>query len=307
MQTTLPDEVGDYFVIMRFRSCVAGLLCLFILSACTSTVPLEDLKNFREAFVEAQKAGDLIYDEVAPILAASATKSPESCGVDRAGTPNCFDPDQVVSPLGSRNEDRDIRVRRVALAFLSEYSLTLVELADGKSSEALTGSIQQTAALANALITLAGAAAPAGLPALVTGPVLASFTQFAVRLNNVRAAAEVRNLIVSNEATVGKLIDLLIEDTAPLYAIYYARARIAVLDAPGRSGLDSLEKATAYHKALAAYVLILRQAKLSNSRLASLARSGPSNPGELRAVVEEAIRIKQSAETFWEAVRDVRK
>ncbi|MCM2473383.1 hypothetical protein HGO38_07815 [Rhizobium sp. CG5] len=288
------------------RSGIWVLLYLAMLAGCTAGVPLEDLKNFREAFLEAQKAGDLVYDEIAPILSKESGHA-EACTTDRSGTPKCFDPDQVIGNATRSNEDPSLRARRLALALLSEYSLALVELSDGRSQQELTRSIQETAELATALTALAGAAAPAGLPALLTQPIIASFTDLAVRLDRVRTAETVRAALIANQDTIARLIDQLIADTRPIYAIYYRNQTIRVLESPAAATASEMAKAAKYHEALTAYVVILRQMKASNARLARLASAAPGSAGELRAVVEEATRIKLSAETFWSAIREVRK
>jgi hypothetical protein len=288
-------------MLSRFITFFAIVAAAAVLSSCSALIPKQELQSFRASFVEAQKAGDLLYDEISVIIDATEGRG-AVCGKDRSGTPKCFDPHQVSSST-RRHEDPSVRARRLALELVSEYTLALVEVAEGARSQQLKDNIGQATNLAKGLAGLGSSFLP-GLPALLGGPVVDTFTNLAVRLEGARSAGDIRQSLINERATIAELIDLLIEDTSTMYEIYYRYRQVRALQ-PGAAAMDEIRKAADYHEALTAYVLILQRSKAAHENLVESARV--TSIGDLRLVIQEATELRASAQEFWNAIRDVRR
>ncbi|ACS61308.1 hypothetical protein Rleg_6568 (plasmid) [Rhizobium leguminosarum bv. trifolii WSM1325] len=279
-----------------------ALLSLIALAACATRIQPEDLKSLNTSFAEAQKAGDLLYDETAKVIASRAKQGKDSCGTDAAGVPTCFNPQAIG---GGRNEDPSVAVRRLALQLLTEYSLALVELSEGKSADELKSSINDIAAAASGIVAIAGVTTGV-LPAVFGGPIVSSLSDLAGDLERARSAEAIRRSLLQQRETIAQLIDALIADTPQMYKIYYLSQQLAVLKASGAEITAMRQNTTAYHDSLAAYVALLRQAKVTHTRLATVARTPSNTPADFRMMVEEAANIQAKADTFWDAVRKLR-
>jgi hypothetical protein len=196
-------------------------------------------------------------------------------------------------------------VRRLALQVLTEYSLALVELSEGKSAEELKSSINDIAAAASGIVSIAGVTTGV-LPAVFAGPIVSSLSDLAADLERARSAEAVRHSLLDQRETIAQLIDALIADTPQMYEIYYHSQQLAVLKASGVEITAMRQNTTAYHDSLAAYVAILRQAKATHARLATVAGTPSNTPSDFRLMVEEAAKIQAKADTFWDAVRKLR-
>jgi hypothetical protein len=285
------------------------LFPLLILIGCVG-VPKQELVSYRDAYSEARKAGDLLYDEISSIISARNGETGAGCSSSGASFPKCFDPNEV-SPDGRKNEDPAIRARRLSLALLEEYNVLLIDLAEGKSQAELKQNITDMAGLANDLIGLAGISS-GGLSDLFQAPVVNAFADFAVRLEGMRANAVVRQAIINDRGTISELFDALIADTPKMYEIY-KKHQIGVWNASTEvHGFGSaeakreLDRIAAFHTALSAYVNMLEATRKSHALLAESASAQVNSVNDIRNFVTGAIEIRQSATEFWNKIRDVR-
>jgi hypothetical protein len=284
---------------------------LFVgLAGCTA-VPGQELTTYREAFLEARNAGDLLYDEISAIIALNAGGGgTDECGPNEVGHPKCFDP-RTVDRGGRKNEDASIRARRLSLELVGEYNLALIDLAEGKSATDLGTRIGEIGGLANDLLLVAGVSS-GGLPALLAPAAVSSLKGLVTRLERLRANAAVRQSILDERETVEALIDELIADTPRMYKIYQAHqigVWFAVARSKGKESPDAkaeFDRIPAYHEALAAYVRILERTREAQGRLIETTASGGRSVADLRAFIAEAIEIKNSAGAFWNQIRAVR-
>lgn len=274
--------------------------CLATLAGCVGTpAALEDLQRFRASFQDAQRAGDILYDKISPFLDAPVEQ--ENCGSDSIGAPLCFEPKLIDSGIHARNEHSAIKARRLALALATEYANSLVDLSEGRSGEGLAGKIDSLASAATALSAVGGAAIPS-LPALLTDGAIKATKQFAIQLDNAKAAQTVRSALIADRKTVTDIIDFLIGDTTVMYKIYYRSLQAERMKNDSSKG-EFVRQATDYHGLLSAYVTILQQTKQAYIRLTERA-SRPAGMSDIRNTAEEANRLKQSAEAFWLAMRE---
>lgn len=285
------------------------LLPLLVLLGCVG-VPKQELVSYRDAYSEARKAGDLLYDEISSIISARNGAGGAGCASAGASFPKCFDPAEV-SPDGRKNEDPAIRARRLALALMEEYNVLLLDLAEGKSQAELKQNISDMARLANDLTGVAGLSS-GGLADLFSASLVGAFADFAVKLEGLRANAAVRQAIINDRGTISELFDALISDTPKMYEIY-KKHQIGVWNASTEvHGFGSaqakreLDRIAAFHTALSAYVNMLEATRKSHSLLAESASSQVNSIDDIRSFVAGAIEIRQSAAGFWNKIRDVR-
>lgn len=280
--------------------CVVASVAILVLGGCSALLT-EDLQSFRSSFVEAQKAGDLLYDEIAIVIAAEDPDLDE-CGPDSTGTPTCFDPSQAASDT-KRGEPSSVRARREALELVSEYTLALVEIAEGKPTADLQSNIGRIFALGKGIMGFFGVGGQLGQ--IFSDPLQAAFGNFVGRIAGLRNNARVRASLVAEASLIAEVIDFLIEDTGRMYDIYYEYRNLQALRGNGALR-DEMAKAAKYHEALNAYVVILEQAKATHARLIEEARRPVTSLGDMRVIIEEAAALKNSASEFWNVIRSVR-
>ena len=265
-------------------------------------IPQQELTAYRDAFAETQRAGDLLYDEVSLVVTANTPASEQGCVLDAAGIPVCFDPDAVTGEVW-RNEHASVRARRIALALVTEYTQALVDLAEGKSADALVSRADNLRGLATDVLAFGGIAG-FSLPAFLgSQPLFAAFTALAERLESLRAGVTIRQSLIAERETIREVVSLLIADTRTMYKIYLASQR----DKFGRTGnADHLAAILTYEQALTDYVLILKQAESVHRQLAESSTIRLRSVADLRVAIKEASEIKRVAEDFWVTVRDLR-
>jgi len=276
---------------------------IVVLAGC-STIPIQELQGLHDGFFEAQKAGDLLYDEISIIINSTGGDS-NSCAPNSRGAPRCFDPSQVSS--GTRvQEHASVRARRMALELITQYTLALVEVAEGKSADDIKSNVGQITELATGLLGLVGVPVPGILGSLTGGPGGAALNGLLGQLSTIQANAKIRQSLIAERQTVAELVNVLIEDTSVMYQVYFNHRKLRVLKGLG-SEQDEMTTAANYHKSLTAYVLILKQAKRAHERLVEATRRPLTSIGDLRVVMEQAINLKRSAQEFWTVIREVRR
>jgi len=272
-------------------------------------MPDEELTVYREAFVDAKNAGDVLYAELASVIEKRTSTTGDApanpCAVSASGAPpRCFDPNLVVGNAGTVG-DPAIQARRLALRTVAEYNLAIADLVEGKSAEEVQSRVGGLAALAGELAVLASATA-GGLPALVAGPAVATIGNVASRLEQGAATANARRSLLQNSVIINQIVDLLIADTKPMYDVYLIGQSSIALREPTREATQREQaKITRFHESLTAYVKLLRQAKISMAGLVSAANTGRKLP-DPRAILGEATGIRDAAAAFWQAVRTLR-
>lgn len=279
---------------------------LLLQTACVA-IPQQELISYREAFLETQKAGDLLYDDLAAAV-VRAGGGPQTSNCVRGPTaPSCFDPN-VARDNGASADIPDIRARRLALESVEIYNLAVVDLLDGKRGDVLAARLDELRDVAGDLLALASIGA-GPLPALLTGSSVALLGELVKRLDTLAARQQARASLIENAKLVNEMISLLIADTPSMYSLYKtSQGKYAVeLELSGSTGnkaaMEVYARIGAYHDQLTAYVKLLDQTKSSFSQLIGALKSGAGSTADLRATIREAIEIKKASETFWAEVR----
>ena len=277
-----------------------------LLTACVA-IPQQELTSYREAYLEAQKAGELLYDELsAAVVRAGGGPSEANCVRGRAA-PACFDPN-VARDDGAAADIPSIRARRLALESVEIYNLAIIDVLEGKSGDALSVRIGELRDVAGDLLSLASIST-GPLPALITGQSAALLGALVSRLENLAARQQARASLIENAEVVTEMIRLLIADTPAMYNLYKtSQGKFAVelelsAGTGNKAALDAYAKIGAYHDQLTAYVKVLDQTGSSFARLVETLKSGAGSTADLRATIREAIEIRKAAETFWAEVR----
>jgi hypothetical protein len=183
-------------------------------------VPAEALTQYAASYETARQAGDLLLDEIGPLLQPPADAA-QTCAVDpRRGYRPCFTVDLALDSEGAGRADEppDIRLRRAALTIVADYNALLVALAQGDSAAALDARIGGVIALAQRAAELAPttAALPLGLAA-------EPFRRLAVSLEAARAQDAAARAILEAEPDIRAMIRALRDDAPALYAVYVAQ------------------------------------------------------------------------------------
>jgi|GEM_PF-2705877 len=292
-----------------------------LLAGCAG-VPVETLRTYSDAFLQARDAGDLLYDEISPIVSGK-TVSKQTCGTSALGYPQCFNPRTALGTSNTRrNEDPSIKARRDALATVALYNSMLVDLAEGKSAEAFTARIDTLASLAGAVAAL-GVIPSGGLSALIV-PGAAYASQMASRFETARANGLVRQSILDSKGDIQELLAALADDTPQIYRVFLAArekdlvainfdrnaARLAKNEAAQARAQKryqaTLDSITQFHEALTAYVQLLDRTSQALDSLVAAAAQEPGTAASLTLLAREAADIRAKSEAFWETIRDVR-
>lgn len=289
-----------------FRVNLIGIVFLAALAGCVA-IPQQELTTYREAYLEAQRAGELLYDELAlAVVRAGGGPAKNNCArTERA--PACFDPNVALDD-GSAADLPDIRARRLALKSVETYNLAIIDLLEGGRGDAASKRIAELRDTASAFLKLASVST-GSLPALVSGQSSVVLAGFVKRLDNVAARSQARASLLENAPIVDEMISLLIDDTRAMYALYKtAQGKYAVelelsAGSANKTVLAAYAKIGSYHDQLAAYVKLLNQTRSSFAQLVTALESGRGTVGDVRAAITEAIEIKKAAEEFWSEVR----
>jgi hypothetical protein len=227
------------------RNLVAVVVAPMLVAACSS-VPQEQVQLYTEAFTEAEAAGNLVYDQISPIVARQpATNAPADAlivapaagpgsGSDQAGslTENqratadpcaedlgpqpfepCFDPDTITAGAVP-GEPAEVKARRRAMATIALYNDLLLRLNSGATSNELGGEVRELSSNLGGFLQFVNAAA--GPIAGLAGDTLARLVALQVKL---RADRELRRALVEGEPVIQELIAALIHETPNLYEI----------------------------------------------------------------------------------------
>lgn len=296
----------DFISIRNSWAKLAYVTLFSLLAACVG-VPQQELTTYREAYLEAQRAGELLYDELAlAVVRAGGGPAKNNC-VRTTATPKCFDPYQALDD-GAPADIPAIRARRLALKSVETYNLAIIDLLEGGRGELASSRILELRNTASDLLKLASVTA-GPLPALVGGQSAALLAALVKRLDSIAARQQARASLIENAPVIDEMIKLLIEDTRDMYRLYFISQFKYSQDleiAGGRknkAALDARAKIGPYHDQLTAYVKLLVQTNESFAQLLTALESGSGSPDDLRAAIRESIEIKKAAEDFWAEVR----
>ena len=291
------------------RAIVWYFTCLLLLAmaACTA-FPDQELTSYREAYIEAQKAGDLLYDELSAAVVRAGQAAPGSNCVHKTRTrraPTCFDP-AVARADGTAADIPSIRARRTALETVELYNLAVLDVLEGKQGDALSTRIGELRDVASDLLVL-GRVTVGPLPALIGGQSAALLGSLVKQLDKFTSEQRARASLAKNAPVVNDLIQLLIDDTPKMYNLYQkAQGKYAVeveLSGSGKAAAAEYAKIGAYHDQLTAYVKLLDQTKASFNQLVFALENGTASTAELRSNIRQAIEVRKAAEAFWKEVR----
>jgi hypothetical protein len=290
------------------------LLALFVfvvgaaLAACVS-VPKQEVQSYADAFQQANLAGDALLDKISPIIAEIEIRHnlavPNTdCAKDKRGMPACFNL-AAVRNSGQPTDPPSILVRRVALKLISEYNGALVDLATGKSADAVQSRIGEVAKLARGALALVSVnpVLAAALPGLAS-----QFGALAARFEQLRANGLVRQAVADGRAPVQKLLAALAADAPDLYELYHRRRLDDYADATIAGGTQAIvADVNNFYDSVAAYVQLLDKTSSTLDVLAeAAARGGTPSIENIQAAIQAATEIKGQAQTFWSAIRKVR-
>jgi hypothetical protein len=228
---------------MRERNATTAAAIMLLLAAC-STVPVQHVQSYSQAFDEASVAGNRLYDGISAKViqeqaiadtqaeqVANLEASPSTVIVPAAGPadnavcprdggtkepyPPCFDPARF-APGHPAGEPDSLLARRRALATITTFNTIALRLASGESADALGAEVRRLGSNASSFAALSGAGAMAT-------PLIGITTDFAARLatwaETLRADQELRAALDAGSPLIEQLVVALIDDTAIMYAL----------------------------------------------------------------------------------------
>lgn len=301
-----------------------ALIAVSSLVAGCAQIPTEDLRTYADTSSTAQEAGNLLYDEVAPLFDGGGGPVATCDILASAGFRECFDPSLALGPEAARrNEPAEVRLRRLALGMIADYNDMLIELASGLPTErrratfdSLVGSVNAGAAL----IPGQGVAAAGLLSA--AAPVIGDL---ATRVGKIRDSNLAANSVLEARGAITGVIDALIDDSRTLYAVYFSPiqqpAGLALADlsiAQDEDNAAEIARQTAllegyadrmrpFEEALIRYVQMLDRQKQALNHLAKAIQAPTSSPElALATLVRQATEAKAISEAFMLSIRSLR-
>lgn len=281
----------------NFRTVGVAIVATTLATACSS-VPHEQVQLYTQAFAQAEAAGNLIYDEISPIVArqpaanaptASGAFAPAAssesgmtdsdsgaenesleagpCAQDLGPLPfeTCFDPEAMTAGAVP-GEPVEVKARRRAMATVALYNDLLIRLNSGASGEELRAEVRSLSSNLGGLMQFANAAA--GPIASLAGDIIAKLAALQERL---RADRALRTTLIEGAPVIQELIAALIDETSNLYTIKL-RATLEDLD-PLRTQINTTR--------IEMRQLVRRHAAPDDGRLAELSGRLERTFGEL--------------------------
>jgi hypothetical protein len=239
--TAWPENRGQA---MRPRNTMTAAAILLLLAACSS-VPVQHVQSYSQAFDEASAAGNQLYDGIsakviqeqaiadaqAGQLAAAQAGSGETVIMPAAGPadnavcppnggwnepyPACFDPNRF-APGRLTGEPESLIVRRRALATITTFNAIALRLASGETADQLGAEVRRLGSNASSIATLSGAGAMIAPLAGITADLAARLATWAETL---RADQELRAALDAGSPLIEQLLAALIKDTSTMYAL----------------------------------------------------------------------------------------
>lgn len=292
---------------------VAAVLVVGLAVAGCAGAPVQETKQFSQAFTAVNAVGQPLLDDLAVAERAqgqhlavvqakavargvpSATENPTACAAPwspfgQSGFIRGFCLADAGYFSGLSDPPKTLVLRR-ALLVIQQYADLLTSLADGTSAAAVTAQIQTLAQNASSLAALvpgAGTAAAALVPTVTAlQPILAQAAQAA-------SAAEERRLIRAGEPYVSKLIDSL-RQAAPAMFKTLIEASATDLTAENAATTADLNRIEAYRTVVSDYVVLLGQLQAAWDKLVAASERGSSS-ADLATIVQISTQITANAD-----------
>ena len=296
---------------------MAAWACVIALGGC-SPAPLQETKNFQQAFTAVDTVGQPLLDDLAiaerkqgqDIAVQSAKRvtdrklplpGHESCAarwfkIDRStGFIDSLCPVDVAyfSQIGDPPKTQTFRK---ALALMGQFAQALVALADGTSAALVSAQVQQLAQNAASLAGLTGEGA--GVGAAVTG-LATALKPLIDRAAGAASAAQERQVILDAQPKIATLIKALHDAAPAVFAtlIEQSREQIELEDHPQPA---EATRPRTYLRLVSEYMSLLDQLGQAWDLLVVAARQ-PSTPTSLAAlavasgqVTADAAEVRQS-------------
>jgi hypothetical protein len=188
-------------------------------TACT-TVPRQELSQYREAFAATQTASEAILIDFAEAVRAQQERqrAAEPAPAPAAGI------DVTLETGGSKPPDT-IEVRRRALRTIDQFNAVITTLAEGKSVQEVQGTATGFINAAQSFVVAAGGNSVPGLGAL-TGVVNTLLGQ----LEQARARAEFERAVRSGAPIITAMLNALIEERQDHMNLRVAAANVREVD-----------------------------------------------------------------------------
>lgn len=306
---------------------VAGLLALLgVLGGC-ETAPLQETKQFQQAFVAVDGVSEPVLDDAAiaeraqgqeianasakritankPPLASHADCTPGWKAIDRTTgfvTGFCLPDAGFYAKIGDPPQTRAFRK---ALALIGQFAGALTALADGTSAAAATAQVQQLAQNAGALAGTVSAATGVGaaIGPAVTG-LAKALSPLIGQLAGAASAEQERQVILDARAKVGDLIVALRNAAPALFATLTQsiQSQLELEDHPQASEVARIE---GYRVMLANYVVLLDQLNDAWNQLVAAAKQ-PSNPVALASLAQSSAQIAADAAAVRQSLAALR-
>jgi hypothetical protein len=228
---------------MRERTATTAAAIILLLAAC-STVRVQHVEGYSQAFDEASVAGNRLYDgisakvieeqaiadaqaeqiaelQVTPntvIMPAAGPADNAVCPRDGGSNepyPACFDPARF-APGRLAGEPDSLLARRRALATITTFNAIALRLASGESAGELGAEVRRLGSNASSLAALSGAGAMAAPLIGITSDLAARLATWAETL---RADQELRAALDAGSPLIEQLVVALINDTSTMYAL----------------------------------------------------------------------------------------
>jgi hypothetical protein len=228
----------------RERNATAAAAMLLLLAAC-STVPVQHVQSYSQAFDEASVAGNQLYDGISAkviqeqdtadarsaqaaaaqvgdgatvIMPAAGPAERAVCPRDGGANepyPACFDPARF-APGRLAGEPDSLLVRRRALATITTFNAIALRLASGETAAELGAEVRRLGSNASSLAALSGVGAMVSPLAGLTSDLAARLAAWAETL---RADQELRAALDAGGPLIEQLLVALIDDTSTMYAL----------------------------------------------------------------------------------------
>lgn len=178
------------------------LAAFCVLSAACTSIPTQELSQYREAFAATQTASEAILIDFADAVhVAEARQRAVAPAVAPAGAFNAKLEDGASRPPDT------IEVRRLALRTIDQFNSVITTLAEGKSVEEVQGTAGGFINAAQSFVVAAGGNSVPGLGAL-TGVVNTLLSQ----IEQARARAEFERAVRSGAPIIASMLNALIDE-----------------------------------------------------------------------------------------------
>ena len=175
---------------------------IFVLASACTSVPTQELSQYRQAFAATQTASEAVLMDFADALHSAAAR-------ERAAVPTAEPAGGINARLengGSKPPDA-VEVRRRAVRTIDQFNSVITTLAEGKSVSEVQGTASGFINAAQSFVVAAGGNAVPGLSSL-TGVVNTLLSQ----IEQARARAEFEQAVRSGAPIIAAILQTLVEE-----------------------------------------------------------------------------------------------